>query len=155
MISVIEGVLMLVRLLPDDIERGWDVISTALNGSMPSHIRADDIGMTYVLHALLDETLQCWLISDDDYKDKGICGIITTTITVDKPSNTKNLFIYSLFAYRPFTQEVISNGFNTLKTFARAMKCYKVTAYTNIPQIESMVLKLGGRVVHTLVELEV
>ena len=146
---------MLVRLLPDDIEKGWDVISKALIGSVPEYVKVDDIGMTNILYALLNDTLQCWLITGDNFKERGMHGIVTTTVVVDEASQTKNLLIYSFRGYRMLTQDIMNDFYITLKTFAKSKNCYKIIAYTEIERIKTMIINMGGRVGHTLVELEI
>lgn len=146
---------MLVKLEPDDIEKTWDTLSLALQEAVPEHVRADDIGLTNILYALLDETLICWLGIDDTVAEKGPHGLITTMFVIDPPSKTKNLLIYTLNGYRPFTPELIQDAFKTLKTYAKSNGCYKIIAYTDIPQIEKMVLSVGGKLGHKLIELEI
>ena len=146
---------MLVRLLPNDIESGWDKISKALKESVPEHVNTDDIGMSNLLYALLDDKLQCWLVADTDFNEEGMTGIVTTLTVIDPPSGTRNLLIYSLAAFRPLSQELINDGYETLKNYAEAKGCFKIIAYTNIPRIEEMVKSLGGKIGHTLVELEI
>ncbi len=155
MTNEIKGVLMLVKLEPDDIEKHWDMLDPALREAVPEHVRADEIGLTNILYAILDETLMCWLGVDETVMDKGPYGMITTLFVVDPPSKTKNLLIYTLNGYRPFTKELIEDGFSTLKKYAKAHKCYKLIAYTDVPQIEQMVLNLGGKLGHKLIELEI
>ncbi len=146
---------MLVKLLPNDIERGWDVISKALETSLPAHVNVDEVGMSNLLYALLDDKLQCWLIAGDDFVERGMTGIITTLTVIDPPSGTRNLLIYSLTAYRQLTQEIINDGYETIKAYAKAKDCFKIIAYTDVPRIEQMVLALGGKKGHTLLELEI
>ena len=146
---------MLVRLLPDDIEKGWNVISKALEESVPDHVKVDDIGLSNILYALLEDKLQCWLISDSDFKENGMHGILTTLSVVDPPSGTRNLLIYSLLAYRRITKELLMDGYATLREYARGKGCFKIIAYTDVQSIENMVLAMGGKTGHTLVELEV
>lgn len=146
---------MLVRLLPKDIDSGWDVISKALETSVPEHVNTDDIGMSNLLLALMDDKLQCWLISGENFQEEGMLGIVTTLTVIDPPSGTRNLLIYSLTAFKTLTQEIINDGYETLKNYAKSKDCFKIIAYTDVPRIEQMVLALGGTKGHTLVELEV
>jgi len=146
---------MLVRLLPDDVQRRWPQLKSAILTSLPSHINGTDDAINNLLFALLDDTLHCWILVEYEEKDAKIRAVVTTTITVDIPSGIKNLLIYSLTAFEPLTQEILVDGYNSLKEFAKSKNCYKITAFTDIPRIIEMVKSVGGDASQTMIELEV
>lgn len=146
---------MLVRLLPDDIENRWPVIKEALIKSIPSIIEKNNDSINRLLFALLDGTLHCWLSVEHKDGEPKIGAILTTTIVVDIPSGSKNLLIYSISAYEPLSQELISEGYKSLQEFAKSMKCFKIIAFTDIPRVIEMAKSIGGEATQTLIELEV
>lgn len=146
---------MLVKLEPDNIEEKWDIISEALKEAVLNYVNIDDIGMTNILYALLDEKLFCWFGVDELSMEQGPYLMMTTLFVIDHPSKTKNLLIYTLNGYRPLTKEMLEDTYDTLKKYAKAHKCYKIIAYTDVPRVEEIVLNLGGKIGHRLIELEI
>lgn len=146
---------MLVRLLPDDIEKRWPLLKDALLKSLPAYTNGSADAVNNLLFALLDGTLQCWILVEYDEKEPVIRAVLTTTMIVDIPSGTKNLMIYSLTAFEVLSQEVLTDGYSALREFAKSNGCYKITAFTDIPRIIEMVKSVGGEASQTMIELEV
>lgn len=150
---------MLVRLLPDDIERRWPVIREAILSDAPPHVRdiveANENAISSLLFALLDGTLHCWILVEYEDKEAKIKAVVTTTITMDAPSGIKNLLIYSVTAYKELSKEQVMDSYNSLKEFARSLKCSKVLSFTNSPDNMEMAKSMGGKVSQTLIEMEV
>lgn len=147
---------MLVRLLPDDIEKRWPNLKDAILASLPSYVNnEDEDSINRLLFALLDGTLQCWILVEYENKESKIRAVLTTTITVDDLSGTRNLLIYSLTSFEQLTQDILMDGYSSLREFAKSNKCFKITAFTDIPRVIEMVKSVGGNVSQTLIELEV
>lgn len=146
---------MLVKLLPDQISNHWDELSSAIKGSLPPFVADSDVCMINILKAALSGDLHCWIMYADNGTKTDIYAVITTMIWIDKITGTRDLLIYTFYATKPLLKDLLLSGFETLRKFAADKNCYKIIAYTNVPEMESIVTMLGGVTDMKFVELEV
>ncbi len=147
---------MLVKLLPDDITKHWDEISEAISKALPPFTKRTRGRMNSILASLLSGKMHCWVVTEYN-KDNDITilyALATTEITIDPVSYTKNLLIFSLYAFQPVPFKLWEDGFDTLSKFAKVHECDNILAFTDIPRIEEIVKKIGGSVT-SLIKLEV
>jgi len=102
--------------------------------------------MNNLLMSLLDGSSQCWVSYQENDEVKSVDAILVTTFIEDFLSRTKTLQIYSLYGTKPIEDESWVVGLQTLKRYAKANGCIKVTAYSNVERIEEIVNILGGNV---------
>lgn len=131
---------MLIRLLPDQIARHWSgYIKESVRASMPTHAERSDAAMNNVLGALLASQAQCWVIR----VDKKVRGVVTTFISVDAISKTRNLLLYSLLIDNP-TPGIFRDIRDTLLAFAKGEGCSHGYAYVHYPEMVDIAEKLGA-----------
>ena len=150
---------MLVKLLPDQISRYWQVISHAIEVAAPPIVHCSPNRMNNILQALLEDRMQCWLITEPN-EDKGISilGLVVTTVTEDYCSGTKNLLVYALYSYsdRLIPKATWEDFYETLKKFGKSQGCCQIAGYTNNPAIIRIVRDiLKGNTEYRLVRLEI
>ena len=75
-----------------------------------------------------------------------VYGFVITTVMEDFLSGIRNLLIYSLFGARPIEDSMWVRGLETMRKYAKANRCVKVMAYSNIDRIEEIVKSLGGEI---------
>lgn len=146
---------MLVKLLPDQVSDHWDEISVAIRQALPPFAASSDRYMVNILKSILEGSMQCWILYSSDSNTARIYAILTTTVEIDKMSDTRCLLIYSFYANKPLTNHLMISCFETLKKFASSKRCYKMIAYTNIPKMERLWESLGGIVETKLMEVSV
>lgn len=146
---------MLVKLLPDQVSEHWDEISLAIRQALPPFVANSDRSMVNILKAILGDDMQCWILYSSDDEGGSIYAIMTTKVEVDEISDTKCLLIYTFYASKPLTNQLVHSGFETLKKFASGQGCYKIIAYTDIPKMGQLWESLGGVAGTTFLELEV
>lgn len=137
---------MLVLLLPSQISSKWEVIKYAISESLPPTVDMSSEVMNNLLMSLLDGSSQCWVSYQENDEVKSVDAILVTTFIEDFLSRTKTLQIYSLYGTKPIEDESWVVGLQTLKRYAKANGCIKVTAYSNVERIEEIVNILGGNV---------
>lgn len=151
---------MLVRLLPDDIEKRWPVIKKAILEDLPSNVRdyvlKNEDSINKILFALLDGTLHCWIVVEHNKeKEPLILSIITTTFIIEVISGVKNLLIYSVTSYQELSNEIVVSSYKSLREFARSKGCFKIISFTDNPENMKMAEMMGGKATQTLIEMEV
>jgi hypothetical protein len=109
---------------------------------MPPYIAIEPESLNFILESLLKSTMQMWVLHDND---NTIYAIATTRIEVDNSSGTKNLLIFSLYAYRPVPQDMWIEGLAGFKVFASGRGCKNIVAFTIVPRIVELAQTLGAR----------
>lgn len=137
---------MLVLLLPSQISGKWEVIKYAISESVPPTVDMSDKVLNNVLMSLLNGTAQCWVSYQEVEGKNSVDAILVTRVMDDSLTETRTLQIYTLYGTRPIEDKSWMAGLGTLKKFAKANGCIKVTAYSNVERIEEIVELLGGEV---------
>lgn len=94
--------------------------------------------------------MQIW-IEEEEGK---VRGFVVTAVTIEEFSKTKNLLIFSLYSNGTLSAEKWKEGLVTIKEYAKKSGCNKIVGFTIKPLVESIIIKLGGRAINTLVEFE-
>lgn len=135
---------MLVRLLVDQIAKHWDILSYAIEQSLPPAVNSRVDRMNSILASVLAGDLHCW-VSVDKAQPETIGGVVTTTFTYDKHSDTKNLLVYTVYGFGDFAKDAQwRDGLAALQKWAVANGCHRVVGYTNVRSIADFVKKIGG-----------
>lgn len=137
---------MLVRLEVHEVDKFWPILKKALDS-----IGAGMEEPEKVLKALLDESVQCWLILDDG---ENLIGFLNTKLGSIEPQGTKILEIRDLYSLNGIPDNVFKNGYNHLDMFAKKNGCSKIVAYSDNPRVISRA-KYFGFVTSTVMTKEV
>ncbi len=141
---------MLIRLVPEDIKRSWVNISRCIQGSIREDLKNDEEAMHNLMVALLSNKMQCWCMckGEDENVTKvdnvEVYGYVVTQIISDIGTRSKSLLIYALFSFNSIPPTEWGITLFGLVEFAKQTDCYKITAYTAIPGIISIINNLGG-----------
>lgn len=145
---------MLTRLTPDQISKFWDVISYAINQSLPPTVGENPDKMNRILSAALCGKVDVWASYTKGETNK-FEGIVVTKVIYDDAADTRNLLIYCLYGYEEVSKDSWTGGVRTLAKFAKAMNCQQVVAYTNSPYIAKVAKMLGGEAEYVFLSFEV
>jgi hypothetical protein len=115
---------MLVALMPEQVNTHWDLLKLAVERSLPPIAILRDHSVNRVLESLLNATMVCWLVMQDNK----IEGFILTTTTEDYCSGTKSLLIYLVFGEA--NRDTWIDAYDTLNKHAKSLDCSFMTAYT-------------------------
>lgn len=136
---------MLVRLLPDQVEKLWDILAPMIEESLPPTEVHSGIGMVGILRSLLIEDMLCWIYyGDTEETQEDAYTIALTTEQMNRHTDTRNFMIYALYGIQEMPREWWMKGFETLEEYAKSRNCKKVIAYSNIPSIVRFWERLGG-----------
>jgi len=135
---------MLTKLLPDQVSKFWDVISYAMEQSLPPTVGENPDKMNNILMAALSGKLDIWASYRKDDKVNKFEGIIATRIIYDDVTCMNNLLIYAIYGYNKVSEDSWNSGMKTLLKYAKTQKCSLIVAYSNEPRVVEVVNSLGG-----------
>lgn len=146
---------MLVKLLPEQISRFWDVIRYALDNSPPltTEVRYED-WINRILTSAMSGEIEVWASYRKEEKLK-FDGIALTSFELDKFIRVRSLLIYYVFAYGDTAKDTWVNGLKTLAEYAKSRRCTRVVAYSNVPEMIGIAEKLGGDTSVTFISFNV
>lgn len=129
-----------MRLAPEQIHKDWDAISQAIEASLPEFSsRGDSMRIHQVYKALMNESAECWLLSQGDAPY--VLGVVYAY--VDDFTKDKNLLIYALYGYKPIAYSVWTMVFKTIKEKAKSYGCNRLIAYSNLDRVIKIAEVLG------------
>ena len=130
----------MIRLTPEQISKGWDVIRGPLTTALPSSLGINAMAMANVLYSLLEERGQLWVY----YKDieSGEPLAIAMTAIINEPiSRSRYLLLYAMTAVGSLAKEDYEDGIDTLRDFAVRNKCSQILTYV---ENDARVRQLGS-----------
>lgn len=145
---------MLVRLLPDQVAKFWDIIKYAVEESLPPTVSKNIDNMQNVLIGCLDGSIEVWasyLKKDDNIK---LNAVMLTQFLYDKSTKTKSLLIYCIYGYNNITRDFYIEGLDILKKYAKARGCTQIVAYSDVPLIINLAKQLGAETKYTFISFD-
>jgi len=145
---------MLVRMLPSEIENKWAIINHAIVNCLPAVVGSDVAAQMRAINnmkvSLIAGTLQAWLM----YEDNKVLAVGITGVAADEIARETSLVIYSLYGYEKITDAQWAEALNTIKKFAKALKCNNICAFTDVDRVREIAANIGG-VLKTFIKWEV
>lgn len=146
---------MLVKMLPEQISKFWDVIRYAIEQSLPPTVAESPDKMNRILSSLLSGKADCWASYTKSGGMNSFEGIVVTKMLYDDVSDTKNLLMYCLYGYTKVDKQSWLHGLKALTKYAEARGCARIVAYTDVPYMIDMANFLGGEAKYTLCSFDV
>jgi hypothetical protein len=144
---------MLTRLLPEQISKFWNIISYAIEQSLPPTVGEHPDKMNRILSSALCGKIEIWASYTRGESNK-FEGIVVTKILHDDTSDTKNFLIYCLYGYSKVDKESWVDGIKKFAKYALSKKCSRIIAYTDLPHIVEITKSLGGEAKYTFLSFE-
>lgn len=144
---------MIIKLLPEDIERYEKAILLTLRKAVPNS--EGDLLQIYnnTLEGLFSHRCQAWIVVDKDGEiPKALC---ITSFIEDVFTGIKSLLIYALYADSELSFDEYSEGFQVFKDFAKFHKCKKILSYTDKKELVRIFSNLTSVQVRFYTEMEV
>lgn len=110
---------------------------------------------TLLLHALLRNEMQAWMVYRVQDGERRRMALATTRVKFDPATETRNLVVVSLYGYERMEEAGWRAGLSTLKEYAKGAGCDKLVAYADSDRVMELVDMLGGERGYTLVLWEV
>lgn len=131
---------MLIKLLPEQIIKEWEVIKYAIQASVYEEIFDTSEAVRNHLREALLGVLQVWAVVQDEQ----FVGIGISRFSVDGTLGIKRLEIYCLYSYEAVSMQTWATCFVVLKRFAKANGCKHIIALTDQARILEMAAMVGG-----------
>ena len=136
----------MIKLLPDQISKFWDIIRYALEDSPPLTIgNINNRWISNILTAALSGEIEVW-VSYTKEEELKLDGIVLTSFEIDKFVKEKSLLIYYLYTYGNTDTNRWIKGLKSLVKYAKTRNCSRIISYSSVPSIISISEKLGGNV---------
>jgi hypothetical protein len=131
---------MLIRLLPEQVIREWEVVEYAIKeANYEQMFDSDEAIRDHLRHVVLG-TMQVWaIVNGDDF-----AGIGVSRFNTDTAMGVKRLEIYSLYAFKSLSPRTWATCFVVLQRFARANGCSHIMAISDNESVISLAEKMGG-----------
>ena len=132
---------MIIKLTPPQVSTYWELIKYAnVNGDLVSDDHRQVV-LNETLHALLNETAQCFLRLDDN---RQVIAVLLSRIQIDKVSGDKLLYIQCIFSFRKVPDNQWEEDWKFLRTFAESNQCSYIEAESSNPQIFKIMQQLSA-----------
>ena len=149
------GSKMLVKLLPEQISKFWDVIKYAIEQSVPPIAGEHPNKMNNILMAALEGSIDIWASYRKDKNVNKFEAIVVTEILYDVPTRTRNLLIYCVYGYSDIGEKSWIDGVRAIAKYAASKRCNRMVAYTEVPYIVDLVSRLGADTRYTFISFYV
>jgi hypothetical protein len=133
----------------------WESIrETLLYNDVPT-AQATEENMKVILANMLSGNIHVWVIYENEDGKELVKTLIITSFIYDPVTFTKNLLVYNIYGYSFAVMDLWKDALESLRKFAQAERCNKIVGYSCLPQVKTLVEKLGGNCNTFLVQLEV
>lgn len=149
--------LRMLKFYPEQVVRHWEKISFAIESALPpiADSRKTDDRMNGILESILAGKLEVHVFAAYEDQAPIVYGITVTAIIQPVDNNRKELLIYSLFASKQLSKDIIMEGLELFKKYAKGQNCSAISGYTNIEGLKALIAKVGGSSSFSYVRLEV
>jgi len=122
---------MLVKLLPQQIAKLWDIIRYGLVRTWPIGTEDSSERVQELLRNLLTETIQCWMAKEGEE----FLGFLLTKINICDVTGSRSLNVMSVFGFKVVPDAQWVKGMAQLVEFAKANNCKFITATSDNAKI--------------------
>ncbi len=131
----------MLRLLPEQISRHWELIHEVLENINMSGTPFDQEIVTRIAEKLISGQVQCWVVNED----KKLAAFVFTAIIVDSVLGLKNLLLIGIYSLElAQSLNIWKKGLMTLQKYAQGNSCKNIVFYTNIPELIQIANKFGA-----------
>ena len=122
---------MLLRVLPENVNLGWETLAPMLAQSLPPEIAVSRDILTNNLAAILRDDLVVWVAAEEDDISK-YRAVITTCVWDDPISCIKSLMVYHLYVIdRKTPIDVWRDAIRQLKQYGESIGCTRLVAFVD------------------------
>jgi esterase/lipase len=147
----------MLKFYPEQVAKHWDKISHAIENSLPpiADSRKAEDRMNGILASILAGKMEVHIFVVYQDERPIVYAITATAFLEAVDSENKELLLYSVYASRQLTRDIIYEGLELFRKYAKARGCVAVSGYTNIEGIKRLFASVGGGSSFTYLRLEV
>ncbi len=149
--------LQMLKFFPDQVARHWEQIGYWIEQALPPIVdsRKSSERMNNILESILVGRLDVHLFLIYEDEKPTIYATMVTAIILSVDSNDKELLIYSVYGSRRMGKQILFEGLELIKKYAKSAGCSAITAYTNAEGIKALFKNIGGDSSFTYLRLEI
>ena len=149
--------LRMLKFYPEQVVRHWGKIGHAIENSLPPIIDSRKAGdrMNNILSSILAGKMEVQVFVVYENERPIVYAITSTAIIQPVDSEERELLLYSVYASRMLTRNIVLEGLELFKKYAKSQGCIAVSGYTNIEGIKRLFAAVGGGSSFTYLRLEV
>jgi len=149
--------LRMLKFYPDQVARYWDKIGNAIEQALPpiADSRKVESRMNGILESILAGKIEVHVFVVYEDERPIVYGIASTAILNAADSDNKELLIYSVYASRSLSRDIIFGALELFKKYAKSQGCIAISAYTNVEGLKNLFTAVGGNSSFTYLRLEV
>jgi hypothetical protein len=134
----------LIQLLPEQVMEYWDYIKDCVTQSLPPHVKIAEETFITLQENALTGALQCWLAIEESTHPLLAYGLMTTEVTIDKVSGSRNLLIFTVTVTDAHPKEMWSYCLEKMHLYAKNRHCDSIIAYSNNPRMIEIAKGIGA-----------
>lgn len=133
---------MLLAMLPSQVASNWEKIKGHIHKNAPVMTSDGYVDYNKVLEAILGGRMQLWASSPDGATVNGFC---ITEVQYNYFSGKRSLHLYAIFGRpdRRITRQEWLDAYETIRAFAKAKGCERITGFSNHPSLVKLAERLG------------
>lgn len=131
---------MLIRLLPQQLVKFWDMIRFAIAETFMPRNSCTNEHLQWILAQLLASKMEIWISFT---KERKFLGFVITRVGTEPGNGEKVLYIESVYAFQGVPEEILFAGMKVLESHARKNNCKSFVALTESERIVGLAKRLG------------
>ena len=149
--------LRMLKFFPDQVARHWGQIGYWIEQALPPILdsRKSSDRMNNILESILVGRMDVHLFLVYEDEKPIIYAAITTAIISPVDGGDKELYVYSLYGSRQISKQILYEGLELIKKYAKSVGCSTITAYTNAEGLKALFKSIGGNSSFTYLRLEI
>jgi hypothetical protein len=148
--------IRMLKLLPHDVASRWEMISPAIEVSLPPTTEPSIERMSKVLESILSGKLDVFVFFKSVNGVADIYAVVTTTFVDQLDRDSTDMLIYSIYGDRKgFSMSDWVKGLEYLKDYAKSKGAVHITGYTNENGLINFVKGVGGGTTYQLVVINI
>ena len=136
--------MKLLKLSPEQLMTHWPYVKECILLALPPFVNSNTENIIRIQEMLLVDMLECWACIDEISGQ--FYGIMTTQLTADEITKTRNLFIFSITLTEEHEDIIWDEGYAEMMKYAVAKNCTNIIAYSNQQLVVNKAEKLGADV---------
>lgn len=139
---------MFIKLLPDQVMRYWDEVSSCIDAALPPHVEPNFIN---IQELLLVGEMECWV----SIRGNVISAVMVTQWINDSATGTLQLLIFTLVAVDETHFDTYQEAHDVLIKYAKSRGCKRIIAYSPHQRVIELAKAFGADCSWHLLSLEV
>ncbi len=145
---------MLIKLLPDQIAKFWDIIKYAIEQSLPPIVADSPDCMNRILSAALSNRVDVWASYQRNNGNVRLDGVGLTKTLYDDVSDTKSLLIYCLYGYTQVDRSSWPEALEVITKYAKSKGCTQLVAYSEFYNVIELARHMGADTKYTFISFD-